>query len=159
MRSKTNEQHQQTVARLGACKTKAEQSKIESQTGFRNTALLKLPYFNPSRMLVIDPMHNLFLGTAKHILRDVWLKQNTFTLNDFLIIQSRIDRTVVPSTIGRIPHKIATGFASFTADQFKNWVLYFSLLVLRDKLNGADLECWRHFVLGCRLFVKNQFQS
>ena len=64
---KTNEQYLQTVARLGACKAKAERSKIESQTGFRNTALLKLPYFNPSRMLVIDPMHNLFLGTAKHI--------------------------------------------------------------------------------------------
>ena len=88
------------MARLGACKTKAEQSKIECQTGFRNTALLKLPYINPSRMLIIDPMHNLFLGTAKHILKDVWLKRNIFTLNDFLIIQSRIDRTVVPSTIG-----------------------------------------------------------
>ena len=71
---KRNEQHRQTVVRLGACKTKAEQSKIEFQTGFRNTSLLKLPYFNPSRMLVIDPMHNLLLGTAKHILKDVWLK-------------------------------------------------------------------------------------
>ena len=27
----------------------------------------KLPYFDPTRMLIVDPMHNLFLGSAKHI--------------------------------------------------------------------------------------------
>lgn len=67
-----------------------------------------------------------------------------------------MDRFVVPSDIGRIPHKIFSGFASFTADQFKNWIVHFSLITLRDILAPNDLECWRHFVLACRLLCSRQ---
>lgn len=41
---------------------------MESKAGHRNTVLLRLPYFNPSRMLVIDVMHNIVLGTGKHVI-------------------------------------------------------------------------------------------
>ena len=44
--------------------------------------------------------------------------------------------------------KIESGFSKFTADQWKNWVLYFSLIALRDV---EVLECWRHYVLACRI--------
>lgn len=91
-------------------------------------------------MLVLDPMHNLFLGTAKHVLKSIWLDQDLITSSDLNIVQSRMDKATVPSDIGRIPYKIASGFSSFTADQFKNWVIYFSLLTLRDKLIGDHLD-------------------
>lgn len=29
------------------------------------------PYYDPIRFAVIDPMHNLYLGTAKHVL-SIW---------------------------------------------------------------------------------------
>ena len=45
--------------------TKAALNAIERETGVRYTILLELPYFDPARMCIIDPMHNLFLGTAK----------------------------------------------------------------------------------------------
>jgi len=32
--------------------------------------------------------------------------------------------------IGRIPHTISYAFSSFTADQYKNWIIYFSLISL-----------------------------
>ena len=142
------EQHRDTAAQLLECNTMSAQAQLESQTGYRNTAL---PYFNPCRMLVLDAMHNLFLGTAKHVLKSIWLDQDILSPTDFNIVQSKMDKVKVPSDIGRIPYKIASGFSSFTADQFKNWVIYFSLLTLRDKLIGDHLECWRHFVLACRL--------
>lgn len=63
---------------------------------------------------------------------------------------------VLPSDIGRIPQKISSGFSSFTADQWKNWSLYFSVIVLRDILPNDTLECWRHFVLACRLLTSKQ---
>ena len=50
-------------------------SEAERMSGYRPTALLKLPYFNPSRMLVVDPMHNLFIGTAKRIMKNLWLER------------------------------------------------------------------------------------
>lgn len=150
---KTTEEHRVTASEIESCNTKAGRAEIESESGFRYTSLLKLPYFDTVRMLVLDPMHNLFLGTAKHVLKNIWLDQDIIEPSEFCVIQSRIDQTVVPSDIGRIPHKIASGFSSFTADQFKNWVLYFSLLSLRDVLVDEHFQCWRHFVLACRLLT------
>ncbi len=48
------------------CKTKTERQK-ESELGCHYSVILKLPYFDPVRMLMVDPMHNLFLGGAKHV--------------------------------------------------------------------------------------------
>ena len=39
-----------------------------------NSKLIELPYFNPIKYTVIDPMHNLFLGTAKHC-SQLWIKK------------------------------------------------------------------------------------
>ncbi len=66
-RSRTD--HLETVSKIDHCSTKKAVMEIESKTGYRYTELLKLPYFVPSQMLVVDPMHNLFLGSGKHILR------------------------------------------------------------------------------------------
>ena len=96
-----------------------------SSSGCRYSVLLSLPYFDPPRMLAIDPMHTLFLCVAKHYLQNVWMKNNIISESNFQLIQHRIDNIVVPSGIGRIPTKIESGFAAFTADQFKNWVLYY----------------------------------
>ena len=44
----------------------------------------------------------------------------------------------------------------FTADQFKNWILYFSIPVLYGILPHEQLECWQIFVLACRILCKHQ---
>lgn len=88
---------------------------------------------------------------GKPFLKTVWLEREIISSQDCAVIQDRVDRFVVPSDIGRIPHTIFSGFASFTADQFKNWIVHFSVIALRDILAPNDLECWRHFVLACRL--------
>ena len=46
----------------------------ESSSGCRYSVLLELEYFDSPRFLVVDPMHNLFLGTAKHHLKRVWIE-------------------------------------------------------------------------------------
>lgn len=119
------------------------------------SVLLRLPYFDAPRMLIVDPMHNLFLESGKHLLKAVWLEREVISSGDCAVIQD-VDRFVVPSDIGCIPRKIFSGFASFTADQFKNWIVHFSLITLRDILAPNDLECWRHFVLACRLLCSRQ---
>ena len=70
-----------------------------------------------------------------------------------------MDRIKVPAGIGRIPTKIESGFAAFTADQFKNWVLYYSLLSLHGILINVDIECWKHFVLACRIICSKQIRK
>lgn len=53
------------------CFTASAQAEIEKEQGIRYSELLELSYFDPIRMCIIDPMHNLLLGTAKHML-SVW---------------------------------------------------------------------------------------
>lgn len=42
--------------------TKSRQKSIEKDHGLKYSTLIDLPYFNPIRFTVIDPMHNLLLG-------------------------------------------------------------------------------------------------
>ena len=104
-------------------------------------------------MLCIDPMHNLFLGTGKHML-SIWIEQKHLKQEHFSSIQEFINSMSVPSDIGRIPSKIASGFSGFTADQFKTWITIYSIPALCSILSSEHLECWRHYVLACRILCK-----
>ena len=115
--------------------------------------LLELPYFRPIEMLLIDPMHNLFLGTAKYFARDVWIGRNILDSNALAKVEAKLKNTVVPPGLGRLPSSIRPG-TFLTADQWKNWTIYFSLYCLTDVIPKPELECWRIFVLACRRLVK-----
>ena len=97
-------------------------------------------------------MHHLFLGTAKRI---NWMDDNNPLLKsaDIQAIQDCVNDMNVPSDVGRIPRKIETKFSGFTADQYKNWVILYSIPCLHG-LEKEHIECWRHFVLACRLLCK-----
>ena len=58
---RTGDQHRRDVQEVTKATSKSELAKKESEFGCRYSILLKLPYFDPPRMLVVDPMHNLFL--------------------------------------------------------------------------------------------------
>jgi len=53
---------------------------------------------------------------------------------DFSVIQERIINCILPINAGRTPRKIASAFHSLTTDEWKNWTLLFSLMVLHDIL-------------------------
>ena len=84
-------------------------------------------------MCVIDPMHNLLLGTSKMMV-ELWKFSNILTSVNFEAIQSKVDSFVCPSEVGRIPSKIYSSFAGFTAEQWKNWTIYFSPYALKGKI-------------------------
>ena len=70
--------HRQVAQKMQTFRTASECNKKESETGIRYSILLKLPYFDAPRMLSVDPMHNVFLGTAKHILHIKFWIEKTF---------------------------------------------------------------------------------
>ena len=59
---RSNENHRNCAVRVKSCKTKTEREKLESETGVRYSVRLELPYYDAVRMVLIDSMHNLFLG-------------------------------------------------------------------------------------------------
>ena len=137
---RSNEDHRRSVQKVQQSNTQTELSALESVEGCRYSCLLKLPYFDAPCMLSIDPMHNLFFGSGKHMMQ-LWLSLGIFNSTHYTYLQEFVDKMNVPSDIGRIPHKIATGFSSFTADQFKNWITIYSVPALHYILPRPHLDC------------------
>ena len=66
---RTNQKHRDDVKKMLAC---SSLERKESELACRYSSLLQLPYFDAVHMLVIDSMHNLYMGTAKY---NVWLRK------------------------------------------------------------------------------------
>ena len=89
-------------------------------------------------MLIIDPMHNLYLGSARTIFHKVWMQQlsKAAILIRFLI---------------RFSHLPSPTEYSLTAEQWMLWVNYFSIYYMHGIISDEELECWRPFILASRL--------
>ena len=89
--------------------TVTERKELELEKGSRFTQLFFLPYYDSIRFAIIDPMHNLLLGTSKRILEKVWLENVPINRTDLETIQTRVNNFVLPRGVGRIPQKLARG--------------------------------------------------
>jgi len=67
--TRDSSQHRQNAIGCRRCNSDAARSRFAKQTGVRWSELLRLPYFDPIRFLTVDPMHCLFLGIAKWIVK------------------------------------------------------------------------------------------
>ena len=66
------------------------------------------------------------------------------------MMEEKVDKCEIFSSIGRIPHIIASSFRSFTADQRKTWTMVFSMYAIHGVLGQEHLECWYLFVEACK---------
>ena len=57
-------QHREYCKELLEVTTMKSKKALESKYGVRYSILVALPYFDPIRFTVVDPMHNLYLGTG-----------------------------------------------------------------------------------------------
>lgn len=135
--------------------TLSHQKSIEREHGVKYSLLNELPYYDTVRFLAIDPMHLLFLGIAKHTMK-TWLNLGIINDSHFNSIQKRINLLTTPSTLGRIPLKVGSGFAKLTADQWKNWICVFSSYSLFGILPTIHWHCWWLFVQACNLICKKK---
>lgn len=58
--------HQAAAEKYLAASTAAEREKLFKEDGVRYYEFSRLSYFDPIRMTIVDPMHNLFLGMYLH---------------------------------------------------------------------------------------------
>ena len=138
------------------CSSKSSRENHFKEHGVRWSELLRLPYMNPIRFAVVDPMHCLFLGVAKWIIKSIFVNQNKLTMEQLRVVQERMKHVDLPSDIGRIPAKIAIGndgFSNLTADQWKTFIMIYSTTVLWDMLDNDDRKILGHFVRACNLLV------
>lgn len=71
--------------------TMADRTKIEQDFRVRYTELLRLSYFDPARYSVVDPMHNILLGTPKLMIK-IWKEKGYLSSIQLEKIQSQCVR-------------------------------------------------------------------
>ena len=154
-RQRNLEEFRQDALAWCECRTKDERNKHVSDTLVRWTELLRLPYFNPIRHCVIDPMHNLFIGIASWIVKRLWIDGGKISQENLELMEKRSKNIKIPADLGRIPNKITTGegFSGFTADQWKTFILVYATPIMWDLLSVPDRQILGNFVRACTLLV------
>ena len=62
---------------------------------------------------------------------------------------------IVHSNIGRVPRKIASMFVAFTADEWKNWTLIYSLCALHEFFQMSITDVGVSFK-ACRVLLETK---
>jgi len=149
------QKHRQYAQEWLKCDTRGTREAYFKINGVRWSELLRLPYMDPIRFAVVDPMHCLFLGIAKWIIQSIFIKENKLNSEQLHTAQKKMDSVQLPSDIGRIPPKIAIGegFSKLTADQWKTFIMIYATTILWDMLDDNDRKILGHFVRACNLLV------
>ena len=102
-------------------------------------------------MHVVDPMHNLLLGTAKRMFK-IWVQLEIISkkknFNKIAALQNLIK---VPSGHGRIAKTIPKAYKTMKADEWKNCFFIYSMHCLKDILPKEKSDHWLLFVEACKL--------
>lgn len=150
---RSGQMHREQCRKILTENTKTGIRNSESMYGIRYSTLLLLPYFDPVRFTVVDVMHNLFLGTGKHMFK-LWLSLNLLTKENLLEMERMISTFSVPNYLGRLPINISSNYGGYTAAQWQSWITLYSPVVLKDMLPNEHYQCWLLFVRACSLLSR-----
>lgn len=151
---RTIRDHRSKAKQLERSKTLSRRNQLSKEFGINHwSALLDLEYFDIIRCCTIDPMHNLFLGTAKYVFK-LWDKKGIIGKKEMKVLEKHIEEMDVPTDIGRLPKKISSNYGSYTAEQWKNWTLIYSMFALHGLIPDKHFKCFQSFVLACKYLCK-----
>lgn len=152
---RSSNQHRNDARAWRRCNSDASRKRFVKLTGVRWSELLRLPYFDPVRFIAVDPMHCLFLGIAKWIVKRIWVDENILSQNALLLVQKKMNEFQIPADLGRIPGKVhcGEGFSNFTADQWRIFFTIYATVSLWEHLPTKDRKILSHFVRICSILV------
>jgi hypothetical protein len=140
------------------CATEESRKVHVSQYHVRWSEIYRLPYFNPVRFCVVDPMHCLFLGIAKWIVTKLWIGGGILNDEKLKIMQERSNMIKLTGDLGRHPVRIATGegFSNFTADMWKTFILVYAIPITWSFLGDTDRKILAYFVRACKILTSRE---
>ena len=124
-----NSSHRKHAKMVRKASTQAKHESLTTKYGVYYSCLLELEYFDAVKFTAIDPMHNLFLGTAKHVFkrRTLRLLKAEFI---YLMLEQGLDgypTELHQTMVATLHHSGRIGFI-----QCSIW------------------RCWQTFVLACQ---------
>ncbi|KEP45885.1 transposase family tnp2 protein, partial [Rhizoctonia solani 123E] len=122
--------------------TKYEKGK---PAGYRDSVLLRLPYWDATKMVVVDPMHCLFLGIVDWQFHTIWVDMKHLRPGEELDeLQTMVQSTVRPRHCGRPPGGLGTSAAgSLTSDPLRSLVtidLPLAIPILWDQVDETSVQ-------------------
>ncbi|KAG9094308.1 hypothetical protein FRC06_010917, partial [Ceratobasidium sp. 370] len=112
--------------------------------GYRPTCFLQLPYWDGARMIVVDPMHCLFLGIVKWQIKDIWLEFKHLREDcelELNLLHRIIESAQLPDFLGRPPPKTGTKKGgSLTSDQYRTLINVIFPIAIPVIWGGIDTE-------------------
>ena len=85
------------------------------------------------------------LGVAKHTF-NVWIITEKLSEKDYEELERKQSELKIPSDLGRITCSVGKHHNTMKADEWKHWVLIYSVYCLRGILPDRDLNI-KHFSL------------
>ncbi|KIJ06688.1 hypothetical protein PAXINDRAFT_158658 [Paxillus involutus ATCC 200175] len=119
---RTNIEQRELGERYRMLTTAAARKNFVKEHATRYTQLSRLPYFDLVDQIIIDPMHNLFLGLVKTHFYNIWVQGKILRANHELdIFHEMLADFKIPGSCGKLPTDIGMpSGGSLTADQ---WLL------------------------------------
>ena len=140
----------------------AEIAKIEEQSIFGikgPSAIADLPYFDMINGVVPDYMHCVLLGVCRQI-ATLWFDSKSSTQPWYIGLNTaRIDANLMsikpPSTVSRAPRSVLER-KFWKAHEWQNWLLYYSVPVLKGTLPNKYLSHWALLVEGISILLGSE---
>ena len=107
MASRHNSSHRVHAEMVQKASTQSKHEALATKYGAYYSCLLQLECFDAVRFMVIDPMHNLFLSTAKHVFK-LLVKNKLLTKKDLKALEEHIHLFDVGTGVKRLPPRIAS---------------------------------------------------
>ncbi|THU85280.1 hypothetical protein K435DRAFT_806048, partial [Dendrothele bispora CBS 962.96] len=126
-RKRTDAEHRRLQKEYLQCTSNSAQDNFVRENATRWAELHRLPYFDLCAMIVIDPMHNLFLGLVKTHFYHIWVQHHILRKNKELkALHGILSQLNLPSKLGRLPRLIGEpAGGSLTADQ---WLIFATIV-------------------------------
>lgn len=113
----------------------------KSTEGVKGPSALSKIVHNFVETARIDSIHCVYLGVTKLLMRcwfDPSLKDNDFSLRQYInYVDYRIRNINPPSFTPRLPWSVIDYYKYWKASELKNWLHYYSLVVLRPIMTDA----------------------
>jgi hypothetical protein len=144
---------------------------MQRDTGINGPSVLRLlPTLNLSISFPPDPMHTIFINMAKDMY-SLWRGLsllNSNTKDDYVLEEADwkeigeemiLARKTTPASWGRPPRNIFDKWASMKAEEWKSWILRWSIPLLYNRLPAKYLRSWYEFVRTVRLAVSSKISD
>ncbi|KAI0628591.1 hypothetical protein C8Q77DRAFT_1162009 [Trametes polyzona] len=145
---RTDAQHRFLMNEYLQQATKKGKDDYASLYATRWSELARLPYFDMCRMIVIDPMHNLFLGLVKSHFYHIWVQLRIFRKSkEIRRMHEILSQLNLPSRLGRLPRLVGEpAGGSLTADQWLNLATVVAPLALPELWDCCSQEDKDEFI-------------